>query len=74
MNTKVIKKSWFKCVALWNNTVIFCLLLIIWLLVLTPTAIVKKLFQKKFQLKEKNKNSFLKKSTSVLPDHFKQPF
>ena len=69
-----IKKYWLKFVTLWNNTVIYCFLLVIWFLVLTPTAIIRRFFLKIFYYKKKNSKSFLKKSPTVLPEHFKNPF
>ena len=71
---RFIKKYWLKFVSLWNGTVMYCLLLAIWFLVLTPTAIIRRLFLRVFYYKRKDSKSFLKKSPAILPDHFKNPF
>ena len=71
---KSVKKIWLEFVALWNRTVVFCLLVLIWFLVLTPTAIVRRYLQRMFSSKQTKKTSFLKKSFPISPNHFKTPF
>ena len=70
---KSLKKAWLRFVTVWNRTVIFCLLFVIWFLVLSPTAVIRRLFQKMFYSRKEGK-SFLKKSSSLASDHFKNPF
>ena len=72
MNT--FKKLWIKYVSLWNKGVIYIVLVIIWFLILTPTALIRKIFQRLFFLKQKEQNSFLKKSTQLSLSHFTKPF
>ena len=74
MDRQSIKKIWFKYVSLWNKGVIFIVLCIIWLLILTPTAIIRRFFQKIFYEKQKKQTSFLKKSSAISSNHFTQPF
>ena len=71
---KFIKNNWIKYVKLWNQTVIQLVLIMIWFLVLTPTALLKRGFQRIFISKQKPRKSFLKKSTPLNSDHFLMPF
>ena len=70
---KRLLKRWIKIVAVFNNALIFVLLLVIWIFILTPTAFLRKLFQIIKPAKEQPK-SWLKKSISLDPKHFIKPF
>ena len=69
-----LKKGWMKGVHAWNQTVILVFLFLIWWLLLTPTAFLWRLFNRGGLLRGKKRESFLKKSPPLLPDHFKRPF
>ena len=71
---KSIKKTWLKFVRVWNNMVILCILILIWFFILTPTGIFRRFFRKMVYNKEKRRTSFLKKSSPLRPDHYKNPF
>jgi len=73
---KNLKKGWKRYVKLYNGFVIQSFLILIWFLILSPTALLKKAFQKIFfSSSHSNKNkSFFKKSDKIEPDHFLRPF
>ena len=71
---KSIKKIWIKYVKIWNHFVIQLVLIMIWFLVLTPTALLKRSFKRIFTSKQKAQKSFFKKSTALNSDHFLMPF
>lgn len=71
---KILLKAWMKFVFLWNKTVIFTFILIIWFFILTPTAFVRRLFRRIKSLWNNKKDSFLKKSQSLSVENFTRPF
>ena len=71
--TSLLKRGWMKGVHAWNQTVILIFLFLIWWLLLTPTALLWRFFRRGPSRGEKGE-SVLKKSPSLLPDHFKRPF
>ena len=68
-----LKNTWIKYVTIYNKTVITCLLTLVWFLVLTPTAIIRRFFLIIFTPKKK-KDSFLIKTPPLSSNHFKNPF
>ena len=68
-----LKSIWMRGVHVWNQTVILLFLYLIWWLFLTPTALLWRFFKKNTS-REKEGGSLLKKSSPLLPDHFKRPF
>ena len=71
---KILLNSWMKFTGLWNKTVIFILLLVIYFLILTPTALIRRLFQILKNRQIKKADSFLKKSINLDSEHFTKPF
>ena len=67
-------KNWIKWMSLINKALISIWLLIIWIVILTPTALLRKLFQALKKQQKNKSDSFLKRSTSLDPKHFTRPF
>ena len=74
MPKRTLKRLWFKYVAVWNRIVISTALFIVWLFVLTPTALIRRFLKKTMPVKSSRDTSFLKKSPPVSSDHWTQPF
>lgn len=74
MKSRAIKKVYIKYVKLWNQFVIQAFLILIWLFILTPTALIRRMVQNLFSAKSKKPESFFKKSAKIDPDHFLRPF
>ncbi|MDE0092221.1 MAG: hypothetical protein OXN83_02915 [Oligoflexia bacterium] len=71
---KTLLKGWMKLVAVFNNSLIFVFLLVIWILIVTPTALIRKLFQTIKGQQMKKPDSFFKKPLSLDSEHFTRPF
>ena len=71
---KILLKAWLKFAKLWNNTMIIVLLLVIWLFILTPTALIRRFFQTIKNKSATEPDSFLKKSEKLDSEHFIRPF
>ena len=74
MNLNRFKKTWMKYVKIWNQFIIQSLLILIWFFILTPTALLRRAFQKLLSPKAKKLETFYKKSDKLKPDHFLRPF
>ena len=68
-----LKNKWIWSVNVYNKTIIFCLLAIIFFFVLTPIAVIRRFLLKIF-ISKKTKNSYLIKSPTPSFNHFKDPF
>lgn len=72
-----IKNFWMKGVKIYNDTVIFLFLILIYFCVLTPIALIYQMLGKSIFRKLKNQKSFFKKPDPFLkhPEkYFKVPF
>jgi len=74
MKLKHFKKTWIKYVKIWNEFVIQAFLIIIWVFILTPTALIRRVFLKLFSSQPKKLETFFKKSDTLNDDHFLRPF
>ena len=74
MNLNRFKEIWMTYIKLWNQFVIQTFLILIWFLILTPTALLRRSFQKLFSSKPKKSETFFKKSDKIDPDHFLRSF